>query len=189
MCLRSSSHEGKRPVCERRPAGALLRRQQPVDGLQRLLQGSLILFDHLTSRPAHPLPFLVIRKEGQYLSREVLRLENPTAPSRLNQQVCNLRTVVGVGTEQHRLRPLSRLQQIVSTNRNECASDERHHSFPVDRSQFAPRIEHHHTGTGRPQRAGLPDGTASLHSEPARPNHRLHRFRSFNVSRSQQQDR
>ncbi len=167
----------------------MLRRQQPVDGLQRLLQGSLILFDHLTSRPAHPLPFRIIREEGHNLLCEILRLENPTATSRLDQEVCNLRTVIGVGTEQHRLRPLSRLQQIVSTNRNECASDERHHSFPVDRSQFAPRVEQHHTGAGRPQRAGLPDGTASLHGEPARPNHRLDRVRPFSMSRSQQQDR
>jgi hypothetical protein len=71
----------------------LLRGQQPVDSFHGLLQGSLILFDHLTSRPAHPLPFFVIGKEDLDLLRELFRLENPTAPSRLNQEVCNFRTV------------------------------------------------------------------------------------------------
>jgi hypothetical protein len=62
----------------------LLRRQQPINGLQRLLQGSLILFDHLTSRLAHPFPLLVIRKEGQYLFGEIICVENPTTPSCLD---------------------------------------------------------------------------------------------------------
>jgi hypothetical protein len=88
----------------------LLRPQQSIDGLQRPLQGSLILFDHLASRAAHPLSFLAIGKEGHDLLCEVIRLKDPSTPSCLDQQICNLRTMVGVVTEQHRLRPLSRLQ-------------------------------------------------------------------------------
>ena len=118
------------------------------------MHSSLILFDHLTSQPAHPLPFFVIGKEGHNLSREVVRMENPTSPSCLDQEIRNLRTVIGVATEQYRLRPLSRLQQIVPTDRNECASNERHYRLPVDPRQFAPRIEHDHTRTGRPHHAG-----------------------------------
>ncbi len=96
--------------------------------------------------------------------------------------------MVRIGSEQNRLRPDGRLEQVMPADRNQRASDIGHHRLSIQWGQFAARIENDHPGSRQSDGGRQSHRAPPLHGQSAPANHRLHLFSPLDMPWRQQQN-
>src|SRR5262245_45585671 len=117
-----------------------------------------------------------------------VNLQNPSASSRLQQEIGNLHTVIRIWSEKDRFGPERRLQYIVPADRYQCSPDKCDCSRLVNQRQLTTRIEEDDVNSAA-FCLGLRPCTSSSHCQATIANHGFDSFSALDVTGSKQQSR